>query len=135
MNATVYPTESDVTFILCDEVRQEVHGKLSLMGVYAGGDVLLEKDLASTSLRLSFYWAFESGLGPYDWQMIVTAPSGSRFFETPVGQTENTLDGQIVLVVVFIHTGFEQGTYKVTVRLNGREYTRHIRVKKSKIPA
>lgn len=123
-----YPTKDRVSFLVAEDIRQEANGKISLLGVFTGGDVLVVGDPAQATLKLIFLWVFENGEGKYKAQITLTAPSGKRLFESPEVDIDKGANTNATFAIVFAHVGFEEGVYTATMHLDNETYPRAFRI-------
>lgn len=124
------PAAKQVRFVLCEDARQEVSGKATLIGVYPGEIIVVhqptspEGSSAVAALRsvcLVFFVA--GGVGRFEAGIKISAPDGSVGFEQKVGTVvlEASGTGTIIgLIQPFFVKDF--GAHTVVLSLDGREY-------------
>lgn len=124
------PTARQVRFVLCEDARQEVSGKSTLIGVYPGEIVVVydptppegSNSLAALkSICLVFFVA--GGVGRFDAGIRIAAADGTVAFEQPVGVVSVEEHGTATIVgqiQPFLVKAF--GVHAVTLSLDGREY-------------
>lgn len=127
-----YPRKEDVAFILCDDIRREGNGKITLLGIYASDEISVgrEKDEGSNIefQELSFYFTIKAGEGDFK--------SRAKICYSPENQSEETIFDEEFSVIkkkdgVTAVAGFKispivlrsYGKYKVTLTLDDNEFT------------
>lgn len=82
-----YPEKKDVTFILCDDVRREGNGKITLLGVYSSEEISVEREKDDDSnielQELAFYFTIKGGEGEFK--------SRAKVCYSPEGKPEETI--------------------------------------------
>lgn len=136
------PTARQVRFVLCEDARQEVSGKSTLVGVYPGEIIVVHQPTspegsnavaALRSVCMVFFVA--GGVGRFDAGIKVCAPDGTVSFEQNVGTIvlesggTGTIIGQIQPFFVK-----EFGAHTVVLTLGGREYPFEMTIRKA-VPA
>ena len=136
------PTARQVRFVLCEDARQEVSGKATLVGVYPGEIIVVHQPTspegsnavaALRSVCMVFFVA--GGVGRFDAGIKVCAPDGTVSFEQKVGTIvlepggTGTIIGQIQPFFVK-----EFGAHTVVLTLEGREYPFEMTIRKA-VPA
>lgn len=84
----VVPTE--VSFVVCEDIREEKGARVSLLGVYGGGNIVLYGDelVAGAAIEgLTIYAVFKGGSGEFQVQINVTPPGG-----TPIEKPAKTVE-------------------------------------------
>jgi hypothetical protein len=124
------PSAKHVRFVLCEDARQEVSGKSTLIGVYPGDIIVVHNPntpegtnavAALRSICVVFFAA--SGGGRFEAGLKITAPDGSVGFEQTVGTVSLEQGGTVTIVgqiQPFLVKAF--GVHTVTLSLDGREY-------------
>lgn len=124
------PTAKQVRFVLCEDARQEVSGKSTLIGVYPGEIIVVHQPTspegsnavaALRSVCLVFFVA--GGVGRFEAGIKITAPDGTVGFEQKVG-TIVLEAGGTATIIGQIQPFFvkEFGAHTVMLTLEGREY-------------
>jgi hypothetical protein len=120
----IYPEENDVLLLLCEDARLEVGNKVTLIGWYVGGDILLPSpnnlQVMLQSLALVFY--VRSGDGEFQSSIKIINPAESGIAETPPSQfiiKKGAFAAQLLRIVPF---SAMIGKYVVEFRLNERVY-------------
>lgn len=135
--ARLFP--KNVQFILADAVRQEVGGKLTMLGLYSGDVVLLNETLppalpegaAGMALAgLTFLVRVLDGQGQFKYRVDLYGPKGEmlgqRMTEQILEMQPGTTASLIVPVQPFPIPEF--GIYRIVLTLNGRPYEFKFRV-------
>jgi len=125
---TQYPADEDIWLILAEDIRQELGNKLSILGYYVGGDIVVEKN--NTSLgSLALLFIARGGDGFVDWSVDVISPSGAKI-PSPSGSVKLELTSPFVQAVKYLGVRLEIGEYKVILSFDGmKRYERKFVVK------
>jgi hypothetical protein len=75
------PQSDGSSFLLCEDVREEVNNKLSIIGVFPNDDVVLQKDIVVPSLMAVLF--ARGGEGPCQTKVSLTDPKGKKVIESP----------------------------------------------------
>ena len=133
---TVYPPKIS-TFLIADAIRREVHGKITIIGAFAGGQILLAPGSTfPAALPLAFFTAFTEGEGNFKARLRIFDPNNNRLGnEVEIGSVTKLPDQPMQLMVNFNVLPFPMsGTYKIEVSLDDRVYTEHISISISPKP-
>jgi hypothetical protein len=75
------PKSDGSSFLLCEDVREEVNNKLSIIGVFRNDDIVLQKDIVVPSLMAVLF--ARGGEGPCETRVSLTDPKGQTVIESP----------------------------------------------------
>ena len=75
------PKSDGSSFLLCEDVREEVNNKLSIIGVFRNDDIVLQKDIVIPSLMVVLF--ARGGEGPCETRILLTDPKGQTVIESP----------------------------------------------------
>jgi hypothetical protein len=75
------PKSDGSSFLLCEDVREEVNNKLSIIGVFRNDDIVLQKDIVIPSLMAVLF--ARGGDGPCETRISLTDPKGQTVIESP----------------------------------------------------
>lgn len=75
------PKSDGSSFLLCEDVREEVNNKLSIIGVFPNDDVVLRKDIVIPSLMAVLF--ARGGEGSCETKVSLTDPKGQTVIESP----------------------------------------------------
>src|SRR5206468_8610616 len=75
------PKSDGSSFLLCEDVREEVNNKLSIIGVFPNDDIVLRKDIVIPSLMVVLF--ARGGQGPCETKVSLTDPKGQTIVESP----------------------------------------------------
>ena len=78
---TSAPKSDGSSFLLCEDVREEVNNKLSIIGVFPNNDIVLQKDIVVPSVMAVLF--ARGGDGPCETQVSLTDPKGQTVIESP----------------------------------------------------
>lgn len=80
MNKSV-PKSDGSSFLLCEDVREEVNDKLSIIGVFPNNDIVLQKDIVVPSVMAVLF--ARGGEGSCETRVSLTDPKGQTVIESP----------------------------------------------------
>ena len=75
------PKSDGSSFLLCEDVREEVNNKLSIIGVFRNDDIVLQKEIVIPSLMAVLF--ARGGEGPCETRISLTDPKGQTVIESP----------------------------------------------------
>ena len=75
------PKSDGSSFLLCEDVREEVNNKLSIIGVFRNDDIVLQKEIVIPSLMAVLF--ARGGEGPCETRVSLTDPKGQTVIESP----------------------------------------------------
>jgi hypothetical protein len=75
------PKSDGSSFLLCEDVREEVNNKLTIIGVFPNDDIVLRKDVLIPSLMAVLF--ARGGQGPCETRVSLTDPEGKTVIESP----------------------------------------------------
>lgn len=126
----VYPEKIDI-FMAADALRQERGGKITILGAFAGGHVLISKDATFPFVMpIAFLIGFYNGEGSFDAKIRISDPSGKPVSpDLSIGRIEKTPEQSMQLMVNFGVFEFPvAGKYRVDAFLDDRMYTDYLTV-------
>lgn len=125
----VYPGKSNVNFVLCEDIRQEISGKLLFVGVFAGGDIRLHRKDSSgfyviPALAVFFQFADPDSFGKFKGRFELYPPDSDKpIQQSDIGEMEKS-EGRVMNFYANIH-GLKMdrfGLYKAVVSLDDKQY-------------
>ena len=124
------PEERHLTFVVCEELRQETGGKVSLLGVYGGEEILVIAPPGEAPILsgIGFYYCFGGGEGTFAARFELTDPHGTQVISNPVGQLVKRPDGALNVMVQLRPFPTAYGVYRARLYLDDRAYERTLRV-------
>ena len=75
------PKSDGSSFLLCEDVREEVNNKLSIIGVFPNDDIILQRDIVVPSVMAVLF--ARGGEGPCETRVSLTDPKGQTVIESP----------------------------------------------------
>jgi hypothetical protein len=75
------PQSEGSSFLLCEDVREEVNNKLTIIGVFPNDDVILRKGIVIPSLMAVLF--ARGGQGSCETKVSLTDPKGQTVIESP----------------------------------------------------
>lgn len=120
------PTDAATQFLICEAVRQEQGGKLSLLGLFPDGKILVPPETKKVTLPLVCVFIFQDGVGSFSSKVSVIAPSGAFMVnDEPFDDVEKRPDGPFIALVHIMPFQTEEfGTFTVRLRLDENSYKR-----------
>ena len=112
-------------FLLADAIRQELGGKLTIIGAYSGGGIVFAKNQTfPAAMPLSILVIFKDGEGTFQGKLRVLDPLNKPAIpEFPLGQVSKVANQVMQLALNFPAFQFPSaGTFKVQIELDGHVY-------------
>jgi hypothetical protein len=75
------PNSDGSSFLLCEDVREEVNNKLSIIGVFSNDEIVLQKNIIIPSLMAVLF--ARGGEGSCETSVALTDPHGQIVIESP----------------------------------------------------
>lgn len=126
MTPVVVPSDAKTLFLVADDIRIETGGKLTILGLFAAGQILLHTPILPIALQsLAFCMMFTDGEGKFSSTAKFLDPSGKDIVPpiTAVLVKEPTKTAtQILKLVPFSIASF--GEYKCIVTLDQTAFQR-----------
>lgn len=130
-----YPTASK--FLIADQIRSEIGGKHTILGLYPGDKLNLEKfDLpirdandgkemtVTVTESLHVFLVFKGGLGKFNSTITILTPSGKTLAKSKEREVELKKNQDLVMTLgVAPFPVPELGEYKCMFALGNKEYT------------
>jgi hypothetical protein len=114
--------------LICDDIRQEVNNKLSLIGVY--GDKIYVKDFPYTFGKFCAYQSFRGGRGKFTATILFVDSEGKELTRSPEIPLDIPHDEKPRRVVFAVGVGslkFDKaGTYEIRTALNGKDISKYV---------
>jgi hypothetical protein len=132
-----YPEHS--IFLLCDDIRNEEGKKLSLLGVYAGGDIQVAitptlnpvSEAPPMLASLAIFVSFLDGLGKCQYRLQLEDPDGKHLIpDGPAQSAEKLHEGSMNVIAKWVPFPIKIGKYTFTVFLDERPYRWIFEIKK-----
>src|SRR5258706_1529993 len=122
------PSDSDILFLLADLARNEAGGKMTLMGLYTDGAILIPNGTAlPVNLQLVFYYLVKAGEGDFKADFRVIAPSGKQVAGGVMPNATKEKNKPLTLLLQFpVITLPELGTYNLELILDSSTFIRQI---------
>ena len=122
-----YPKREDVTCLICDQVRPELHNKISVMGWYSGNRIVFEPKVPGefpyVLAGLSFVYMAINGSGEFDCRFRLIDPDDNQVNDVEMKTVVMAAGRQAGIIVQLAPVQFNSdGTYKAVLSLNSREY-------------
>lgn len=122
-----FPTRQYATFVLSEDLRAEVNGKITLLGVYpAAGIRIFSKPTKANpaKLRLVFSFFFRDGYGTFKPKVVLRDPKGNTLLSKDFDQVEKEAKSSLpIALIALIQSVTTVGEYHVTAYLDDQEYT------------
>jgi hypothetical protein len=75
------PKSDGSSFLLCEDVREEVNNKLSIIGVFPNDEIVLQKEVVIPSVMAVLF--ARGGEGSCETRVSLTDPKGQTVIESP----------------------------------------------------
>jgi len=75
------PKSDGSSFLLCEDVREEVNNKISIIGVFRNDDIVLQENILVPSLMAVLF--ARGGEGSCETRVSLTDPKGETVIESP----------------------------------------------------
>jgi hypothetical protein len=75
------PNSDGSSFLVCEDVREEVNNKLTIVGVFQNDEIVLQKDILIPSLMVILF--ARGGEGSCETKVSLTDPQGQTVIESP----------------------------------------------------
>jgi hypothetical protein len=124
------PTDANISFLLCDAVRQSADGKLDIAGYFPTGEIKLDPAAQlPVALNLTFVFILKDGEGRFRAIHRIVDPLGKELhrFELPEINKIAGLSHAMMLPVAQIPI-VHSGNYLTSIELDGQPYERVVRI-------
>jgi hypothetical protein len=117
-----------VDTLICDDIRQEINNKLSLIGVY--GYRIYVKEFPYTFGKFCAYQSFRGGRGKFTATIVFVDSEGKEMTRSPEMPLDISHDDQLRRMVFAVGVGplkFDKpGTYEIRTALNGKDVCKYV---------
>jgi hypothetical protein len=132
---TTLPEDREVTFVVCETVREEKGGKLSLLGLYPGNRLNVPQDTIEATLPLALVFFVDGGSGLFKSSASLISPTGKAVVDKSDlpdhDKKEDAANVVLMQLIPFKTTDF--GTFKVLLQLDDRTYERTFSINKGPV--
>lgn len=117
------PSRADL-FLIAESLRQEQYGRISILGSYALGQILINPDQAlPVALPLAIHALFREGEGKFKQRLRILTPSGKEMFSINLPDVEKKPEESLAFGVNFAVMSLpEIGPYKVEIILDDKPF-------------
>lgn len=132
----VYPSETD-TFLVAEALRQEMGNKITIMGAFAAGNILLPPEAKfPAAISLAFYTVFRDGEGVFQAKLRITDPNGKLITPNlPMGNTTKLASQPMQVSMNFgMFPLAMPGKYKIEIMLDDHIYEKSMSITVSDKP-
>ena len=112
--------------IICDDIREEIRGKLSFIGIY-GSNILVSK-IPFVLPKLCFAISYRDVKGGDTFSIELINPSGEQLGKTITGTVPEKAKGNIKFYLFAIFSPLkvkQEGEYELVITCNNNEKWRH----------
>jgi len=121
--SNVLPRPEEIFFLLCEDVRQEIDKKLSLLGVFTGGGMIVPKGSTISNINFMCVWFVRGGIGKFAVDFELAGPAQFNSVKAASGTLDKATADHAVLVFAFKPLpGMPTGTYKAQLFLDGNKF-------------
>jgi hypothetical protein len=125
------PANDKIEFIVCENVRQETYGKLSLLGFFGAEEIRVDRALPfPAAFPLAFVFVLREGEGNFKVEIELHNPVGDVLFKSDLPNAVKLPERNHTITVNF--TPFivpTPGIYSVVLKLDGHEFTRRLNIR------
>ncbi|WP_448031568.1 hypothetical protein [Bradyrhizobium liaoningense] len=126
---TTLPKDEQVRLILCEDIRPELNGKVSLLGFFPALSIRVKEVGETIAIPLAFLFLIESPPGKFAGTFSVERPDGKEMFNVAVQAVTNPGDdGTIINVKAVTFPVPMVGVYSALLALDGQKYVRKFNV-------
>jgi hypothetical protein len=125
-----FPTDEKIDLLVCDAVRQEADGKLSLTGFFPTAEVKLDAGTPlPVALNLTFVFVLKDGDGQFRATFRIVDPLGTELHRYEVPEFRK-LPGQahVMMLAVGRIPVAHSGNFAVLLEIGGERYRRALRI-------
>jgi hypothetical protein len=126
MNKSV-PKSDGSSFLLCEDVREEVNNKLSIIGVFPNDDIILRKDIVIPSVMAVLF--ARGGEGPCETRILLSDPKGQTVIESPKKTVVLEKDNSYLAAVRVLAPELTVGQYSIKFFFDDVSIQRSFKVK------
>lgn len=128
-----YPKAENVKYLLCEQVRPELNKKLTLMGLYAGDQIVFlpaaPGQFPYTLAGLAFVYIMKGGLGEFEARFKLLDPDNKPTYEVTLDPIKIESDATAGVVVQLGNVQFNsEGDYTAVLLLGNKRYNFPIRI-------
>lgn len=127
----VYPTKISV-FLIADAIRNEVGGKTTIMGAFAGGQVIFPTGAQfPAAIPLAVFAVFNDGEGTFTARLLISHEADKTIAgDVSWGDVAKMPDQPMQMMANFNLFVFPAlGEYKAEILLDDHSYTEHISIR------
>lgn len=128
MNKSV-PKSDGSSFVLCEDVREEVNNKLSIIGVFPNNDIVLQEDIVVPSVMAVLF--ARGGEGSCETRVSLTDPKGQTVIESPKKAVVLEKDTAYLAAIRVLAPELVVGQYIIKFFFDDSAIERTFEVKKS----
>ena len=124
------PTDANVNFLLCDNVRQTPDGKLDLAGYFPIEEIKIDPAAQLPGeLHLTFVFVLKDGDGRFDAILRLSDPLGKELHQHRFPEFEKLSGFHHVLMLQLSRIPvIVLGNYEVSLEIEGQRYRRPIKI-------
>jgi hypothetical protein len=124
------PTDANVNFLLCDNVRQTPDGKLDLAGYFPVDEIKIDSTAQLPGeIHLTFVFVLKDGDGRFDAVLRLADPLGKELHRHDFDKFEKLAGFRHVLMLQITRIPIVVlGNYEVSLEIEGQRYRRPIKI-------
>lgn len=123
------PKSDGSSFLLCEDVREEVNNKLSIMGVFPNEDIVLQKEILIPSLMAVLF--ARGGEGSCETRISLTDPRGQMVIESPTKTVVLEKNTAYLAAIRVFAPELTVGQYTITFFFDDQQIQRTFEVRKA----
>jgi hypothetical protein len=131
------PEDHQVIFLPCDDVRQEAAGKVSLLGMYSGGEIIVYAPPNEQTVlpSLSFLFVVMGGQGTFQTRFEITDPNNNPVVNHPMANSVKNANAALNIIIRMTPFPVVFGQYRVRLQLDDQSYHRTLTLIQRDLPA
>jgi hypothetical protein len=123
------PKSDGSSFFICEDVREEVNNKLSIIGVFQNDDIVLQKEIVVPAVMAVLF--ARGGEGPCETRVSLTDPKDQTVIESPKRTVVLEKDTMYLAAVRVLAPELIAGQYTVKFFFDDVPIERTFEVKKA----
>jgi hypothetical protein len=124
----LYPTDQNIWLFIADSIRSEPQGKITLIGYFGGETINVPMNVGfPVTLPISLMFQIRDGIGAFSAEFAIQDADGNTLLRQLLPSIEKREDNHGIIINTLI-TINQIGNYAAVLSLDGKEYTRTIKV-------
>jgi hypothetical protein len=126
----VLPSDTKIDFLVGDNTRQEIGGKLTIIGYFAGAEIQIDPKVSlPVVFPLGFVFVIKDGFGTFKTEVEFIDPTGKSSSRNPMDDTPKRVGKHHTLTVNLMNFLVDAtGIHKIVLILDGVRYVREFNI-------